>query len=271
MPANATLNIVPGALARFQDAFEYALLAPDSAPAAELAALTKQPAFAVYHNTIMKGCIDALQANYPAVTRLVGEEWFRTAASVYVRQAPPTNPMLLEYGASFADFLTGFEPAAELTYLPDVARLDRYWTEAHAAPDDKLLDPASVAGLAPDVLASTILRPHAATRWAWFSNSPIYTIWSRNRTDETAGDEIKWKPEGALLARPRDVVQWITIDAGGCAFLDACAKGCRLGAAANAALETKTDIDLVRLMSTLFAAGAFSEISFQPKCMEGHQ
>ena len=43
----------------------------------------------------MKGCIDALQANYPAVTRLVGEEWFRAAAAVYVRQAPPTNPMLL--------------------------------------------------------------------------------------------------------------------------------------------------------------------------------
>ena len=29
-------------------------------------------AFAVYRNTVLKGCIDALQANYPTVGQLVG-------------------------------------------------------------------------------------------------------------------------------------------------------------------------------------------------------
>jgi hypothetical protein len=259
--ANATINPVPGALSRFQDAFEYALLAPDSAPDAEVAALTTQPAFAVYRNTVMKGCIDALQANYPAVTRLVGEEWFRATASIFVRQSPPTNPMLLDYGVAFADFLASFEPAAELPYLPDVARLDRYWTEAHAAPDDVVLDPATVAALAPEALASTVLRPHAAARWAWFSDAPIYSIWSRNRADETPHDELEWKPEGALLTRPHDVVQWFDIDAAGCAFLEACAKGRTLGAAADAALEAQADTDFARLMSTLLGAGAFGRSS----------
>jgi hypothetical protein len=254
---------VPVALSRFQDAFEYALLAPDSVPDAEVAALTAQPAFAVYRNTVMKGCIDALQANYPAVTRLVGDQWFRAAASIYVRHSPPPDPILMHYGAGFSDFLIGFEPAAELPYLPDVARLDRYWTEAHAAPDDKLLDPATVAGLAPEAVASTVLRAHAAARWAWFSDAPIYTVWSRNRSAEVTDDNLDWKPEGALLVRPHDTVQWIAIDAAGCAFLDACAKGRTLAAAAAAALEAQSDTDLVRLMSTLLAAGAFSELSFQ--------
>jgi putative DNA-binding protein len=258
-------NLVPGALARFQDAFAHALIAPAGKPVttipADVAALAAHPAFAVYRNTVMKGCIDALQANYPAVVRLVGDEWFRAAAAIYVREALPTDPTLLRYGAAFADFLTRFGPAAELPYLPGVARLDRYWTEAHAAPDEDVLDPAVVAGLAPEALAATVLHPHAAARWAWFADAPVYTIWSRNRSDEAPDESLDWKPEGALLMRPRDVVQWIAFDAAGCAFLDACAAGRTLAAAANAALEVLGDADLARLMSTLLEAGAFACMS----------
>jgi hypothetical protein len=253
-----TGNSATGALARFQDAFAHALLAPGVEPAADVAALAMQPAFAVYRNTVMKGCIDALQANYPVVARLVGEEWFRAAAAVYVREVLPVNPTLLRYGANFADFLDRFEPAADLPYLPGAARLDRLWTEAHAAADEDALDPAAVARLAPEELAGLILHPHAAARWAWFEEAPIYTIWTRNRADSVPDDDIDWRPEGALLVRPRDNVEWIALDASGCAFLDACAAGGTLAEAARAALEVQGDANLARLMSNLLEAGAFS-------------
>ena len=256
------------ALARFQDAFAHALFAPDAEPAGEIAALTAQPAFAVYRNTVMKGCIDALQANYPAVLRLVGEEWLRAAAAVYVREALPSDPTLLRYGADFADFLSRFAPAQELSYLPGVARLDRLWTEAHAALDEAALDPSAVARLGPDALASTVLHPHAAARCMWFGDAPIYTVWSRNRTAETGNVttiDIDWKAEGALLVRPRDAVEWIALDAAGCAFLEACAAGATLAAAAEAALEVQANADLAQLMSTLLTAGAFGGMSVTKK------
>ena len=251
--------MIVGSLARFQDSFAQALLAPDSTPTTEIAALAAQPAFSVYRNTVMKGCIDALQANYPAVTRLVGEEWFRAAAAVYVRDALPADPMLLRYGADFADFLARFEPAAELPYLPGVARLDRYWTEAHAAPDADALDAAIVARLAPEALAETVLRPHPAARWAWFAAAPIYTIWSRNRADDTPAVDLDWKAEGALLVRPRDAVEWIALDAAACAFLDACAAGESLAVAAEAALAVDSATGLSALMASLLDAGAFAD------------
>ncbi|MGH8623581.1 MAG: HvfC/BufC family peptide modification chaperone, partial [Burkholderiales bacterium] len=235
-----------------------ALLAPGATPAPEAAALTAQPAFAVYRNTVMKGCIDALQANYPAVARLVGEEWFRAAAAIYVREAPPADPTLLRYGANFADFLARFEPAADLPYLPGVARLDRLWTEAHAAANEDAVDPAAVAHLAPEALAGTVLHPHPAARWAWFADAPIYTIWSRNRADGAPAADLDWRPEGALIVRPHDAVEWIALDAAGCAFLDACAAGGTLAVAARAALEVQGTADLARLMSNLLEAGAFS-------------
>lgn len=255
-------SLAPGALARFQDAFAHALLATNAESASEVAALAAQPAFAVYRNTVMRGCIDALQANYPAVARLVGEEWFRAAAAIHVHEALPTDPTLLRYGAAFADFLARFEPAAELPYLPGVARLDRYWTEAHVAPTADALDPAAVAGLAPATLAATVLRPHPAARWAWFADAPIYTIWSRNRAAEPCDAQFDWQPEGALLVRPRDAVEWVALDAAGCAFLDVCAAGGTLAEAAQAALEVQGNADLARLMSTLLEAGAFGRSGF---------
>ena len=124
--------VAPGSsrLRRFQEQFAGALIDPTVSAdfAADVAGLLAQPGFAVYRNTVHKGCIDALQANYPAVTRLVGEEWMRAAASEFVRAQLPRSPMLLDYGAEFAAFLAEFEPAAELPYLSGVAQLDRFWT-----------------------------------------------------------------------------------------------------------------------------------------------
>jgi hypothetical protein len=254
------MMITPGALGRFQDDFAHALLAVDEAAPPAVAALAGQPAFAVYRNTVVKACIDALQANYPAVNRLVGDEWMRAAAAVYARKTLPGVPMLLEYGADFADFLAGFEPAAELPYLPGVARLDRCWTEAHIAATEDPLDAAAIAQLAEGNFYRLRLQPHAAARWAWCADAPAYTIWSRNRSDAQDDTEIEWHGEGALLSRPRGVVTWRALDRAGCVFLDACAAGSTVAAATQAALDIDSAADLSQLIATLLDAGAFSRI-----------
>lgn len=251
---------VSTALARFQDAFSCALLRPDAQDSAEVAAFSAQPGFAVYRNTVMKRCVDALEANYPAVARLVGEEWFRAAATIYVRERPPADPVLLYYGEHFPQFLRSFEPAAALPYLPAVAQLDRCWTESHCAPDAMTLDAADVARRSPEALGGTALRVHPAARWAWFADAPIYTIWCRNREEKYLSDDLEWRGEGVLLTRPRDAVRWTPLDAAGCAFLDACAGGAPLGRAAEAALHVRQDSDLAGLMRILLETGAFCDM-----------
>ncbi len=253
-----------GPLQRFQDEFARALLVEDCAAAGiapEIARLAAQPAFAVYRNTVMKGCIDALQANYPSIARLVGDEWFRAAAAIYARANLPQHPTLADYGADFAKFLAAFAPAAELPYLPGVARLDRFWTEAHTARDEAPLDAAAVARLAPGELARTVLRPHASARWAWFDAQPIVTIWRRNRYPDRADDgEIEWRGEGVLIVRPGAAVEHVALDAAACAFLDCCAAGQTLADAAAAALAVSAETDLAHLMAQLLEAGAFGRL-----------
>ena len=262
-------------LAEFQSAFAAALFSRDDGQAAApgpLAALQAQPAFAVYRNTVMKGCIDALEANFPAVTRLVGSEWFRAAAALYVVAEVPRDARLQLYGDRFASFLDRFEPARYLRYLPylaDVARLDRCWTEAHTAADAPAVDGAWLAQLAPAALGNLRMTPHSATRWHWFAEQPIRSIWQRNRapqtdatdtaqTDETAGNPLVWQGEGALLTRPADTVVWCEAGPADCAFLDACARGDPLAHAAQAALHCQPDADLASLLARLLQAGALS-------------
>jgi hypothetical protein len=256
-------------LRAFQDGFADALFGADLTGALppEIVPLVAQPGFAVYRNTVIKGCIDALQANYPAVSRLVGDEWFRAAAAVFVRGNLPGRASLLDYGSEFPDFLATFEPARELPYLAPVARLDRHWTQAHCAADEPVLAAEIVARLPPEALGRAVLTPHASARWAWHSEYPIRTLWERNRAAEGLADvsatdapELAWRAEGALLTRPGGKVESIPAAEGECAFLDVCARGGTVAEAAQRALETEIDADLARLMARLLGAGAFTRL-----------
>ncbi|HEY3599936.1 MAG TPA: DNA-binding domain-containing protein [Paraburkholderia sp.] len=247
-------------LADFQDDFVGALYGmPAQHPG--VAALAAQPGFSIYRNTVIKGCIDALQANYPSVERLVGTEWFRSTAAVYVYRSPPTDTRLLHYGASFAAFLDTFEPARELPYLANVARLDRLWMEAHVAAEEPAADLASIAQHPPEAFGLLALRPRAGARWMWFADQPAYTIWRANREGVEVPADLAWHAEGALIVRNGGRVQWQCIDGASCAFLDACAAGHALERAATAAFAAQPDVDLMQLLHRLLSASALGAIA----------
>ena len=248
-------------LSTFQDGFCAALWVGDAgAHAPWLAALKAQPGFAVYRNTVLQGCIDALQASYPTVCQLVGEDWFRAAGAVYARAEPPRHGALVDYGAGFAGFLAGFAPAAELPYLSDVARLDRCWTECHLAADAPALDRAGWARQDARALATLQLRPHPATRWAWCAAHPAYALWQRHRDGLAWDDRLAWTGDGALLTRPQATVEWRPLPLAGCALLDACAAGLPLEAAATLALVADPSADFAQLLGTLLDAGALAAL-----------
>lgn len=220
--------------------------------------LLAQPAFAVYRNTIFKGVVDTLAANYPAVLRLVGEDWFQSAALAYAREHMPDDACLIAYGREFPAFLAAAEAAADLAYLPGVAALDRCWIESHLAADDALLETATlhtalVAG------HDVHLVLHAAARWRWDPVSPIYSIWNANRDpDAEPALQPEWCGEGALLTRPDSQVLWQRISSGTCVFLDACNAGASVSAAVAQAIDDEPGLDAATMLSQLLQAGAFT-------------
>ena len=81
------------------------LVGPDGKPSARR--------FAVYRNNVIVGLSESMKITFPAVARIVGEEFFLAMARAYVVADPPRSPMLLEYGDGFPDFVERFPPAAD--------------------------------------------------------------------------------------------------------------------------------------------------------------
>ena len=57
------------------------------------------------------------RSRFPVVKRLVGEEFFRAMAQVFVTEEPPRSPVLFRYGSTFPDFIAGF-PARRWCPVP---------------------------------------------------------------------------------------------------------------------------------------------------------
>ncbi len=219
-------------------------------------------AIAVYRNTSIKGRVDALEANFPSVSQLVGTEWFRAAAREFVEAEPGNDPVLAAFGAGFADWLAAFEPALDMPYLPPVARLDRAWTEAHLAADaEPLAAPqAAAAGLA---LTAMPARLHPSVRLFWFDwTAP--SLWLAHRFPSVRAD-LSWRPEpeGLLIHRPGAEVRARRLSRAEWIFLDACRKGRPFGLAAIAARSARPRADISALFADLIALGVFDSASLR--------
>lgn len=249
-------------LGTFQSAFIRDLTGAPMQPAAS--SLAQQPGFAVYRNTVVAACIDALAANYPTVRQVVGADWFRDAARAFVRAHPPRTGVLASYGLEFAPFLASFDPDADLPYLPGIADLDRCWNEAHLAGDAPALRAADFAALTPEQLGGARLVPHPAARWRSFETMPIYTLWRRHREKLPPDEALPWRGESALLTRPGSSVSWLDIPDDAAAFLRACAAARSFDEALGGAAFASTTDGLSIWLPRLIHAGAFTRIDLDP-------
>uniref|UniRef100_B0SUK9 Putative DNA-binding domain-containing protein n=1 Tax=Caulobacter sp. (strain K31) TaxID=366602 RepID=B0SUK9_CAUSK len=245
-------------LAAFQDAFVAALAERAAAPiAAWLPEGESDPAgLAVYRNTIAKGCVDALAANFPTVASLVGDDWFRAAAALFAAAHPPASAALLAYGEAFPDWLAAFPPAGDLPYLPAMAWIDWRWTTALFAAEAKPLTAESFA-LPPEVLAAARPRLHPSLSFAWFDVG-LPGLWLAAREPDPGEMQLLEEPQGLLIVRPAETVASRRLDAAGFAFLTAARDGATLGEAITAAALADPAADLPALFAALIADGVFS-------------
>ncbi|MCZ7595302.1 MAG: DNA-binding domain-containing protein [Hyphomicrobium sp.] len=177
-------DLHPLSIAAQQDDFARALLwrtgglpagieKPGSAPPAKR--------FGIYRNNVFASLTACLEARFPVVARLVGDEFFSAMARVFIERSPPTSPALIEYGEEFAAFLATFAPAQSLPYLPDVARLEWRICAAYHAADAAPIDAAALARLGEHALDAALdLHPSCALL---ASHHAVFSIWRANTHD----------------------------------------------------------------------------------------
>lgn len=216
---------------------------------------------AVYRNNVVSSLIDALAETFPVVQALVGVDFFRAMASVFVRRSPPRSRVLAHYGEGFAVFVEGFEPAASVPYLADVARLEMARVRAyHAADADPVEAEAVQRALAcGDRLGQVCLSPHPSVSIV-DSRYAVVSLWAAHQADGDLAAVDPDVPESALVLRSRLDVIVLRIPRGAARFIAALLDGLALAPAVAAVDDAADDFDLAQTLPLLLAHGALTDI-----------
>jgi hypothetical protein len=215
--------------------------------------------FAVHRNNVVASLVQVLKARFPVVEKLVGEEFFAATARIFVANQPPRTPLLATYGDDFAAFLAAFEPARELAYLADVARLEAARTRAYHAADAVPLDAGAFAALDAERIGAVRIDLHPSAEII-SSPHPIVTIWAMNSGERELAPIETWRGEDALVIRPHLDVEIRLLPPGGAAFLRALAEGLPLGKAAEAAVAACPAFDLTANLAGLVGWGLVRDL-----------
>ena len=145
-----------------QAAFRAGTIGRDAAAVAALAngGMENGHRFGIYRNNIFQSLTGVLEAAFPTIRKLVGDENFAVLAHRFIAAHPPQRPQLYAYGGDFASFLAGFGPAVEeLPFLPDLAQVEWAVNEAYFEADAEPLSADHLAGLAPEPLRPAAPQP----------------------------------------------------------------------------------------------------------------
>jgi hypothetical protein len=217
----------------------------------------------IYRNTYLGNLVGALRISFPAVRRLVGEEFFEGATRAFIEAHPPRSAYLNSYGAEFSTFLTDFPPAASLPYLPDVARLEWAVNNAIHAQDVPSLDPTKLAALPADADPRFVAHPSVSLLRTEYPADAIWNATLSENDDALSAIDLDDGPQFLLVSRGARGISASRLSADEYRFAQAIFSGLALSRALGAA-----DTDMSAFLAAHFTEGRFSAVHIGPPSIQ---
>ena len=234
-------------LAALETLFRDGLLSADETILAmfEVGNLTQRKRLDIYRNNVFSNYRSALEAVYPAILSLVGADYFRQAAQRYIERYPSSSGDIHHYGRDFFELLASLPGAAELVYLPDVARLEWSIHAAFHAADHERLDLSRLQSVAAEDYPRLRFVLNPAARLLR-SDYPIRRIWQVNLPDYQGDQRVDLAEGGEdlLVMRRNFVMEVEAIATADAAALTAFQRNEMLGQALDVALAIDADFDV---------------------------
>lgn len=212
----------------------------------------------VYRNNYKIGHEQALAAIYPAIQRIVGNEYFRYLAREYSRQYPSMSGNIHHLGKHLSQFLTTIYSLASLPYLQDVARLEWAYHELLHSRAGHPIPPAKLRRLA--LLEDGLINFKAqAVLQMLASDYPILTIWQVNNNDamEVPPIDLGSGKNYLLLYRVGERVGIADVTRDEFEFVNDLCVGISLNEALQRAAE---GIDVAKLLAFCIAETIFEDV-----------
>ena len=241
-----------------QAEFALALRQPERPPPAGLRCCngcSPEIRFAVYRNNVVASQIAALAESFPVTLQLVGADFFRGMARVYVQTHTLNSRVLAWIGRDFPDFIRQFAPASGLAYLGDVAQLEYLRICAYHAADQASLDPQSMAQALtdPQALQRLQLHLHPSTH---LLRSPhaVYSLWAAHQELLDIGTVQPEHAEAVLVFRAGLEVQLVAISSAQALCIQRLLEQQSLAFAAEEACQCDAGFDLGATLRLLVQA-----------------
>ncbi|SLN57390.1 hypothetical protein TRL7639_03114 [Falsiruegeria litorea R37] len=213
--------------------------------------------FNVYRNNVAVSLTEAMHQAFPVITKLLGTQNMDGLAGIFLRQHPPTSPLMMHYGESFPDFLNGMQQLSHLGYLADVARLELALRRSYHAADSAPIAPEQMA-IDPEALMASTLE-FAPAMEVVRSDWPIASIWTFNTQDGSPKPQAV--AEDVVITRVEFDPEPHILPPGGADWILALKAGKSIGEAHEIAEGLSPGFDLGATLALLLQGGAIISLT----------
>jgi hypothetical protein len=175
---------------------------------------------AIYGNAYRSRLIETLEAHYPALLALIGEERFTALGSAYVQAHDSIFASIRFYGGALDAFLATHRDYASSPWLCELARFEWAMTEVFDAADTAPIAVQALAEIAPENWAQLGFDLHPAVRRLDFTwNAPALWGALTNARPRPAPDAqahpvpwLLWRRELQIFFRPLTALEAEALD-----------------------------------------------------------
>lgn len=216
----------------------------------------------IYANNARENFVNTLEAAFPVVRALGGDDWFRQTAQVYWRTYPSRAGNLHAVGDRFAEYL--HEPLATTAYayFTEVARLEWAYQEALVAADHPGFDVVALQCVAPEDYGVLRFTLHPSVRLI-ASSYPILEVWRAHQPGESDLEHIDLTAgeQWLVVVRGTDNVQFRALHRATWTLLSTLSQRMPLAASTEAALAVDPRFDLAHALAQLMGLGVLADFS----------
>ena len=245
-----------------QTAFRTALLDAQAPVPEGLTDAKAQPAggrFSVYRNNVAVSLTEAMHQAFPVITKLLGPQNMDGLSGIFLRQHPPSSPLMMFYGDKFPEFLAGMQQLSHLGYLPDVARLELALRKSYHSADSQPAPSDALAVSPEDVMRARL--GFAPSMQIVRSDWPIHAIWRFNTEPDAPRPAAR--AEDVLITRPEYDPHPHPLPQGGAVWIAYLQTGETIGAAFEKTAADYPDFDLGSTLALLLQGGAITSVTIE--------
>lgn len=209
--------------------------------------------FSVYRNNVAVSLTEAMHSAFPVIAKLLGKQNIDGLAGIYLRQHPPSSPLMMFYGEHFPAFLEGMEQLRHLGYLGDVARLELALRRAYHAADAAPIAPETLGALPPDALLNTRLALAPASAGAALALAHSRHLALQHRRGRAQASP---QAQDVLITRPEFDPIPQNLPPAGAVWIRALMAGATIGEAMEHAAAEDEAFDLGSTLALLLQGGA---------------